>query len=107
VATVAWISLAFLLVAVVGSSAYLVLRGLRAWRMLRSFSRTAAQALDRVTGNAAAAEQHALSLTSGMERLTVATEHLQGSLAELAVLRAAADEARAAGASLRGAVPRK
>jgi len=39
--------------------------------------------------------------------LTAATEHLGSSLAELAAIRAAADEARAAVAGLRGSVPRK
>jgi hypothetical protein len=107
VATVAWIGLAVALVAAACSTVLVGVRGVQAWRTFRSFARSTTRALDEVTRSAAAAEAHATALTEGVERLTAATEHLGSSLAELAAIRAAADEARAAVAGLRGSVPRK
>jgi hypothetical protein len=63
--------------------------------------------VERVITSAAAAEAHVSSLSSGAERLATALEHLQASLAELAVIRAAAGETGALLASVRGLVPRK
>jgi hypothetical protein len=60
-----------------------------------------------VTASAAMVEQHAVSLTAGTERLTNAVAHLQASLEELALIRAAAAEPRKLLASIRGLVPRK
>jgi hypothetical protein len=57
--------------------------------------------------SAAAAEQHAVSLTAGTERLSAAITHLQASLEELSVIRAAAAEPRDLLRSIRGLVPRK
>ena len=107
VATAVWIALAFLLVAVISSLAFVGLRALSLWRAFRSFSRTAETALERVTRAAAAAEASSGSITAKQERLARATEHLQTSLAQLALLRAAAAEANAALARLRGVVPSK
>lgn len=105
--TADWLALVFLLAALVASVTVAALRALRAWRSYRSFSRTTGAALDDVMGTAASAEEHAVSLTAGAERLAQAMEHLQGSLAHLALLRAAAGEARATLARLRGVVPGK
>ncbi len=105
--TAAWIALAFLLVAVVGSLVFLGLRALRLWRLFKAFSRTAETALDRVTRAAEAAEQKSSSLSANQERLAKAMEHLQISLARLAVLRAAAAEVNATLQSLRRIVPSK
>jgi hypothetical protein len=107
VATALWIALAFLLLALIGAPVVAGLRALKAWRSFRSFSGAIAFALDGVMRSAAAAEEHATSLTAGAERLAKATEHLQSSLAQLALLRSAADEARGTLAGLRGAVPSK
>ena len=106
-ATALWIALAFLLVALVATPAMLGLRALKAWRSFRSFTGAIASALDSVMRSAATAEEHATALAANAERLTRATEHLQASLAELALLRSAADEARGTFARFRGAVPTK
>jgi hypothetical protein len=105
--TADWVALVFLLAALVASVTVAALRALRAWRTFRSFSRTTGAALDDVMRTAASAEEHAVSLTAGAEQLATATEHLQGSLAQLTLLRAAAGEARATLARLRGVVPGK
>lgn len=106
-ATAAWVALAFCLVALVGGPLFAGLRGWRAWRTLRAFSKATGSAIEAVLQTAASAEEHAASLTANTERLAAAGERLRASLAELAVLRAAAGEAGAPVAALRGAMPRK
>ena len=102
-----WIAGSFLVAVLVAASAFLSLRGLKAWRTFKSFSRKAAAAADQVTQTAAAAEARALSLGDGSERLTAAIDRLQATLAEFAIIRAAAAEARVPFTRVRGAVPRK
>jgi len=104
---VIWVTLAFCVLAVAGSIAYAAVRAWRLWKTVRATSRRATEAVGRVTASAAAAEEHAVSLTAGTERLTAAIERLQASLAELAVIRAAASETSALLAAIRGVVPRK
>ncbi len=106
-ALLSWISLLFLIVAVVGSIAVAATRALRAWRTFRRFYRTTSAAIDGVLETAAEAERHALAVTEGTEKLTAALTRLEQSRAELAVIQAAAGEARSTLSSLRGAVPRK
>jgi hypothetical protein len=84
-----------------------VLRGLRLLRTAKSFAHVANEALSGVMADAAKAERHAAALSGHTERLTVAVEQLQGSLARLTVLRSAAGEVKRAVDGLRGAVPRK
>jgi hypothetical protein len=102
-----WISLTFLVLVVLASGACLVVRGWRAWRTFRAFSRTVEGAAASVLSRAAKAEERALGLTDGATRLSTATARLHASLERLAVLRAAAGEASAVLAALRGSVPRK
>ena len=102
-----WVALAFCLLAVLGSIGYAATRAWRLWKTARAISGRAADAVGRVTTSAATAEQHAVSLTAGTERLSTAVAQLQSSLEELAVIRAAAAEPRKLLASIRGVVPRK
>ena len=106
-AAAVWIALVFCLLALVAGPAFAALRGWRTWRTFRAFSTATGAALDGVMQTAASAEEHAASLTANAERLAEAGGRLQASLAELAVLRAAAGEAGAPVAALRGAMPRK
>ena len=103
----AWICLLFLVLALLGSTAWLVLRALAAWRTVRGFTRATGAALDTVLATAASAEAHAVSLADGAERLSRATAHLQESLARAAVLRSALGETQQLLRRLRGAVPHK
>ena len=103
----AWICALFLVVALVGSATWLVLRGLKAWRAFRSFTDATGSVIDGVLATAAAAEAHAVSLGAGGERLTRATERLQSSLADATALRSALGEAQQLLRRLRGAVPHK
>jgi uncharacterized membrane protein YcjF (UPF0283 family) len=102
-----WLALAFCLVAVVGSIAYAATRAWRLWKTFRATGKAANQAVSHVMRSAATAEQRAASLSAGTERLSAAITHLQSSLEELAVIRAAAAEPRELLASIRGLVPRK
>ena len=102
-----WAALAFCLVAVIGSIAYAAMRAWRLWRTVRATSGRATEATERVLASAAVTEEHVVSLTTGTERLAAAMERLQASLADLAVIRAAASETSALLASIRGLVPRK
>ena len=103
----AWFPIAFFLLALAVSLVVVTQRGLRTWRLLRTFSASAEQALDAVNASAAQAETHAAALTAATARLERAQARLSASLAELAVLRAAADEVRAGVGRVRGLVPRK
>ncbi len=102
-----WIALIFLVVALIASSAVAVVRGLRLWRALSSFSTQAETALETVMRETAKAEERSASLTANQERLTRATDHLKTSLAHLAVLRAAAAEANNTLDRIRSFVPSK
>ena len=107
VSTAGWIALAFLVVAVVASLAYVGVRGLRLWRSFRSFANATETALDHVTRATARAEEGSAALSANQERLAKAMEHLQISLAQLTVLRAAAAEVNAKLQVLRSLVPSK
>jgi hypothetical protein len=89
-----WLSLAFLVVATVGSGAYAGVRGRRAYRAFRAVSGTMTASLDDVLERSAKAEEHAATASRSSERLDRALARLHESLAQLAVLRAALDEAR-------------
>ena len=102
-----WLALAFCLVAVLGSIGYAATRAWRLWKTARATAKAASDVVGRVMTSAAAAEEHAVSLSAGTERLSAAITHLQASLEELAVIRAAAAEPRDLLASIRGLVPRK
>jgi hypothetical protein len=106
-ALLTWFSLLFLVVAVVGSLAFAAVRALRTWRTFRRFSRTTSAAIGGVLETAAEAERHAVSFTEGTEKLSAALARLERSRARLAVIQAAAAQARSPFTSLRGAVPRK
>jgi hypothetical protein len=104
---VIWAALAFCIVAVVGSTAYTGTRAWRLWRTFRGTARAAGDVIDRVAASAAAAEEHAVSVSAGSERLSRSTSRLHDALEELAVIRAAAGEPRRLVATIRGVVPRK
>jgi hypothetical protein len=106
-ALLTWVSLVFLVVAAVGSIAYAASRALHAWRTFRRFSKTTSSAITGVLETAAEAERHAVAFTEGTEKLSAALARLEESRAKLAVIQAAAAEARSTLTSARGAVPRK
>jgi hypothetical protein len=106
-ALLTWISLLFLVLAVVGSIAVAAVRGLRVWRTFHRFSSTTSAALDGVLKAAAEAERHAVALTEGAERLSAALARLEQSRARLAIIQAASTRARSSLLAVRSLVPRK
>jgi hypothetical protein len=102
-----WLALLVGLVALFAGPSLAAVRG---WRMVNSFKRLAGQAgelVDDVSRSAATVEQRALAATEGAERLSVAVARLEVSLAELQVLKAAADETRSGLSRLTSLRPRK
>ena len=102
-----WVALSFCLVAVLGSIGYAATRAWRLWKTAGAIAKAANHEIGRVMSSAATAEARAVSLTAGTERLSTAIAHLQRSLEELAVIRAATAESQSLLKSIRGVVPRK
>ncbi len=102
-----WAALAFCLVAVLGSIGYAATRAWRLWKTAKTLAKRATDTVGRVMASAERAEERAVSLSAGTERLSIAITHLQRSLEELAVIRSAAAEPRNLLKSIRGLVPRK
>jgi hypothetical protein len=107
VLTLVWIAIAAAFSVVVGGLVVVVIRGLHTWRTLRRLLRAVSRHLGELETKAAATEQKAVTVTAKGSRLAQALAHLDQSLAELAVLRAAFEEARGGAGRFRGAVPRK
>jgi uncharacterized membrane protein len=106
-ALLTWISLLFLVLALVGSIALAASRALRAWRTFKRFSKTTSAAIEGVLETAAEAERHAVAVAEGTQKLSAALARLEESRAQLAAIQAAAAEARSTLFAFQGAVPRK
>jgi len=89
-----WLSLGFLLVALVVGTAFAVVRGLRAWRALKATGSRIGDELDRVSASVGKIETHLDRAAAGSERLGAALERLARARARLDVQRAALREAR-------------
>jgi len=102
-----WIALGIGAASAIGGSALVVSRALRAWRSLRALARSARDSLATVESNAAAGAERGAALARKSGDTTAAVTRLEGSLATLAVLRAAAGEAGGSLRRVRALVPRK
>ena len=107
VALLALISLVFFLVAILGSLTFAAVHGLRTWRVAGAFSGSATSALGDVMQGASEAERRAAALSEKSDKLNAAVARLQQSLAQLAVIRSAADEVSSSISAVRQEVPRK
>ncbi len=105
--TVFWIALAVAAVALVASSAALIVRGIRVRRDMRALGGVLAEATTQLAVRTAAAEAAIARLEAQQTRMRTAEERLRKDLGPLAVLRAEIDRFRAALAAVRGAVPSK
>jgi hypothetical protein len=101
------IALLFLVLALVGSIVFAVVRGLRLWRTFASFNSELATVLVTVTDAATVTESRVLALSERTARLDEATARLQESLARLRVLTDAARSLGGQAATVRRAVPKK
>jgi hypothetical protein len=102
-----WLSLAIAAVAVVASAAFVVVRGLGAYRQLKRTARALSWGLERVATGAAAAEQKAAALADGTERLETALTRLSASRSRLDVLLRAWSDVSSTWGAARSYVPRE
>jgi hypothetical protein len=96
VAALVWGSFGFLVVATAGGIGFAAVRGLDAWRALRSLRRALGDGLVEVAAGVAAVESRLAHGTESAARLDEARARLQHSLATAAVLAEAAGDARSA-----------
>ncbi len=92
--------------ACVGAIAYLVVRALQAWRSLKRLRRRLGKELDRLGRLTETASESAARATD-QAKLAESTGGLRVTLARLAVLRSALDEATDAVGRLTSVYPRK
>ncbi len=102
-----WLSLAFALAAVVGSVAYAVVQGLKAFRASKRLLSTTGEELERISRASAEIELHLQAAAAGGTRLDASLTRLGSSRARLNVLTSALVDARAAAGRLTGVYPRK
>jgi len=102
-----WIALAVAAVAVIASSAMLIVRGIRLRRDMRALGGVLAEATSQLAVRTAAAEAALARLEAQQLRMRTAGDRLRSDLGPLAVLRAEIDRFRAALGAVRGAVPSK
>ncbi len=97
-----WIALALAILATGGGGTFALLRGLRAWRGLKTAGGRIGAGLETVARTAADVEVHLERGAAGSERLAAALDRLARSRARLDVQRAALQQALDA---VRRAVP--
>jgi len=102
-----WIALGVGVAAALAATTLVVKRAFGAWRSLRRLARGTRDALAELEAKTTAGEQKATALARKSAATTAATARLEGSLATLAVLRAAAGETGAGVRRVRGLLPRK
>ena len=102
-----WSGLVVLVAAFVGGVAFVAVRGLAAYRTLRSAGTEVADGLDRVVADADQVATKLEALAQGSARLQAALDRLRVSRARLNVLLEAVAQVRAAVGRITGVVPRK
>jgi hypothetical protein len=102
-----WLGLAVLVAAFAGGVAFVVVRGLAAYRTLKTVGGDLAGGIDRVLRDAEQVATKLEGLAAGTERLGAALERLRVSRARLNVLLEAIGQVRAAVGRVTGVVPRK
>jgi hypothetical protein len=105
--TALWIAFAVAAVALVASTAMLIVRGIRLRRDMRALGGVLGEATVQLAVRTAAAEAALERLEAQQQRVRAASDRLQRDLRPLAVLRDEIDRFRAALAAVRSAVPSK
>jgi hypothetical protein len=105
--TYGWGALGFCVLAALAGIGFAGVRGLAAWRDLRTLRRSTGWGLAELAGGIAAAERQAAALPAGLEELERAQARLAQSLARARVLQAAARDALSPLERVRSAIPRK
>ena len=102
-----WAALAVSGLAVIGSAAFAVARGLRAWRTFRRFRRRVFEGLEDVARRVTGIERRLGAANASAARLQRAQAELQESVATARVLAAAVADVRATVSRITGLVPGK
>jgi hypothetical protein len=102
-----WLALVVSFLAVAGSIAFLVIRGLEAWRGVKSFSTALGAATADVNAKVEVLGPKADALGERGDRVSESVARLARSQAQLGVLTAALADARATVSWFTGVVPRK
>jgi hypothetical protein len=102
-----WSGLAVLVAAFVGGVAFVAVRGLAAYRTVKTVGGELAAGVDRVLADAEQVATKLEGLAQGSTRLQAALERLRISRARLNVLLEAVAQVRAAVGRITGVVPRK
>jgi uncharacterized membrane protein YcjF (UPF0283 family) len=90
-----WLSLLVFLTALVAGCAYVVVRWLQLWRLVKRTGARFGAETARISDSAAQIERHLAEATAAAARLAEANARLADSRAKLDVQRAALNEARA------------
>ena len=102
-----WLTLAFALLATVGSILFATLKGLELFRGAKGLLRATGTALDRVARTTGEIELHLEAAATSGTALSASLTRLQASRARLAVLTSAVGDVRASVDRITGVVPRK
>ena len=102
-----WLSIAFLILAVVGSIAYAAVKGLETYRDTKRVLESSGAELDRITRATAEIELHLQVAAASGTQLDASLARLSASRARLNVLTSAIEDVRAAFARATSLVPRK
>ncbi|HWG56491.1 MAG TPA: hypothetical protein VNT58_08220 [Gaiellaceae bacterium] len=102
-----WLALAFLVVALVASVWFAVVRGLDAWRAFKRLGGGVSSELDRIARATAEIELHLQAAATSGTALDASMRRLAVSRARLTVLTSALADARSAFGRLTDVYPRK
>jgi hypothetical protein len=102
-----WVGLAVSVVTVAAGAGFAGLRALRGWRAFRAASAAISDGLAALAASAAATAERATEAVGRSDDVLAASARLERSLAELAVLRRAADRVSVSARLVRAVVPRK
>jgi hypothetical protein len=102
-----WLSLAVAVVATIGSAIYLTLRGLDAFRAVKTLGSAVSAGVERIEASSARIEEHLARAAESGERLDAELARLRRSRARLRVLTSALDDVRASVGRVTAVYPRK
>jgi tRNA threonylcarbamoyladenosine modification (KEOPS) complex Cgi121 subunit len=102
-----WLALAFAVVVTVGSSVYVTLKGLEAFRAFKALSRNVGIELEHVSATSAQIERHLELAADSGSRLEESLARLRASRSQLNILTSALSDVRASVDRVTAVVPRK
>jgi len=101
-----WLSLAFLILVTIASSAFVTLRGLAAFRAYKQLTRAVGNDLHGIARSSAEIERHLERAARSGSALEASLAHLRSSRERLAVSTAAISDVRAALGRITAVMPR-